>query len=309
MPNFYTARYDRVFRTIFINDKDNHLLEALLSQCLKKEVKIIKLLKTELSVNSTKERVKRLDLLIETDGQKINLELNTTFNDATRVRNFNYFTSFYSSNTKIGEIYDYKTNFIHLDLSYGMGINKPVIDEYCVYSNKTNDVYINNFKIMVINIDKIMKFWYDNDEKKIKEYDLIIMLDLFPDDLKDLQQISNNKSIIGEYKGKVCKLNEDLDFVAPISAEEDYIMLMNTERQMAIEEGHELGRKQGIEQGRQEGIKQGIKQGIEQGTINEQLKLFNNLRKAKVTKNQILVYLNIDENEYNMLLKKVTNEN
>ena len=127
---FFTAKYDRIFRSIFVNDDSYFLLEALLSKCLNKDVKIIKLLKTELGVNSSKERVKRLDLIAETNGQKINVELNTSFNNATRVRNFNYFTSFYSSNTMIGEVYDYKTDFIHLDLSYQMGTNAPLIDEY-----------------------------------------------------------------------------------------------------------------------------------------------------------------------------------
>ena len=54
---FFTAKYDRVFRSIFIDDNDHELLEGLLSTCLDTNIKIIKLLKTELSVNSNKERV------------------------------------------------------------------------------------------------------------------------------------------------------------------------------------------------------------------------------------------------------------
>ena len=112
---FYTAKNDRVFRSIFVNDNDHHLLEALLSVCLKKDVKIVRILKTELSVKDVKEKVKRLDLVMEAKGEKINLELNTNFQKPIKVRNLNYFSGFYSENTKIGETYDYKTMFIHID--------------------------------------------------------------------------------------------------------------------------------------------------------------------------------------------------
>ena len=305
MEKFFTSKYDRVFRSIFIDDDDHHLLEALLSKCLDKDVKIIKLLKTELGVNSTKERVKRLDLIVETNGEKINVELNTSFNNATRVRNFNYFTSFYSSNTQIGEIYDYKTDFIHLDLSYQMGTSAPLIDEYYVYSKKYDNKYVDNFKLIVFNMDKIMKFWYDNNEKMIKKYDLFMMLDLNKEELSSLRKISSNKVIINEYTKKVCKLNEDYDFLAPISAEQDYIMLMNTEKQMAVEEGHAEGYNIGVKEGVKEGIKEGIKQGIEQGTMQRNAEIIKNMQKSSLTKEQILEYLNIDEAEYNRIISNM----
>ena len=289
---FFTSRYDRIFRTIFVDDTDFHLLEALLSTCLDKDIKIIKILKTELSVSSSKERVKRLDLLVETNGEKINIELNTSFDDATKVRNFNYFTAFYSSNAKIGERYDYKTEFIHIDLSYHMGLNKPVFTDYYVCNKDGNDLYINNFKIIVINMDKIMKFWYDNDKKSIKKYDLIMMLDLQPNELNELKEISSNKDIIDEYKGKVCKLNEDLDFVAPISAEEDYIMLMNTQKQMAVEQGFAEGKEKGYIEGKEQGIEQ------------ERFQIIQNMQNANFTKEQILKCLDIDEDEYNRIIKE-----
>ena len=41
---FYTAKTDRVFKTIFVSDEDHHLMEALLSECLDGNVKIIKYL-------------------------------------------------------------------------------------------------------------------------------------------------------------------------------------------------------------------------------------------------------------------------
>ena len=84
-----------------------------------------------------------------------------------------------------------------------------------------------------------MKFWYDKDQEGIEKYKLLIMLDLLPNELTKLYKISQNE-LVKEYKGKVCKLNEDLDFIAPVSAEEDFIALMNTEKEYAVEQGNNL---------------------------------------------------------------------
>ena len=252
---FYTAKNDRVFRSIFVNDNDHHLLEALLSVCLKKDVKIVRILKTELSVKDVKEKVKRLDLVMEAKGEKINLELNTNFQKPIKVRNLNYFSGFYSENTKIGETYDYKTMFIHIDLSYGLGKNNPEEKTYTLNCPEYGDLYVENFKIVVFNMDRIMKFWYDKDQEGIEKYKLLIMLDLLPNELTKLYKISQNE-LVKEYKGKVCKLNEDLDFIAPVSAEEDFIALMNTEKEYAVEQGFEQGIEQGIEQGTKQGVEQ-----------------------------------------------------
>ncbi|MBR4231575.1 MAG: hypothetical protein IKR74_05450, partial [Bacilli bacterium] len=164
------------------------------------------------------------------------------------------------------------------------------------------DLYINNFKIIVINMDKIMKFWYDNDKKSIKKYDLIMMLDLQPNELNELKEISPNKDIIDEYKGKVCKLNEDLDFVAPISAEQDYIMLINTQKQMAVEQGFAEGKEKGYNEGKEQGYIEGKEQGIEQGIEQERFQIIQNMQNANFTKEQILKCLDIDEDEYNRII-------
>ena len=275
---FITAKNDRVFRSIFVDEEDHSLLEGLLSTCLQKEVKIIKILKTELSVKSVKERVKRLDLVVEAEGEKINVELNTSYGLITKVRNLNYFTAFYSENTTIGEEYDYKTNFIHLDLSYGMGKEKPIMDTYFITSNETKENYIDNFQIIVYNMDKIMEFWYDKDKKGIKKYELLIMLDLLPKELELLKRNGDNR-LVKEYEQKVKKLNEDLDFIAPLSAEEDYIALMNTEKKYLIEES--------MEQGFEKGIEQGVEQGMEQGSKKEKIEIAKKLLEEKVDINII----------------------
>ena len=147
-----TAKYDRIFKSIFVDDKDYTLMEALLSDCLGTKVRVIRYLPSELSVKRVKEKVKRLDVLIEADGKYINVEIDTSVDISRKVRNFNYFTAFYSSRTAIGEKYDVKTDFIQIDLAFGIGGNNPIIDNYYITSVESGKKYLDNFQIILVNI-------------------------------------------------------------------------------------------------------------------------------------------------------------
>jgi hypothetical protein len=159
-----------------------------------------------------------------------------------------------------------------------MNFSKPDIDEYYLYSKISDDLYVDNFKIITINMDKIMQYWFDNNLRMIKKYDLLIMLNLEPSDLDRLEMIGHNKELIKKYKEKVCKLNEDYDFLAPVSAERDYIMLLNTEKKLELEEANK------------------------QGKLENKLQVIKNMQKAKFTKEQILTSLGINEDEYNRII-------
>ena len=88
---YYTARYEKMFKAIFVSD-DKELIDALLSDCLGEEVHVIKFLNTELGVKKADERGKRLDCLVKAKDKYINIEINTNFGKVIKVRNFNYFT-------------------------------------------------------------------------------------------------------------------------------------------------------------------------------------------------------------------------
>ena len=152
-----TAKYDRIFKSIFVDTNDYSLMEALLSDCLETNVRIVRYLPSELSVKKVSEKVKRLDVLIEADGKYINVEIDTSVDVSKKVRNFNYFTAFYSGHTAIGDKYDIKTDFIHIDLAFGIGINNPIIDNYYITSEETAKKYLDNFRIILINMDRLKK--------------------------------------------------------------------------------------------------------------------------------------------------------
>ena len=64
---FYTAKYDRVFKTVLCDEDNPHLLQEFLSRILKKKVEIVEFLKNELPVRNVSERVKTVDVLVKAD--------------------------------------------------------------------------------------------------------------------------------------------------------------------------------------------------------------------------------------------------
>ena len=59
---------------------------------------------------------------MEVDGRKINVELNSSFDEVTRIRNLNYYFSFCSQYTIEKDAYDIESDFIHTSLNYKLQV-------------------------------------------------------------------------------------------------------------------------------------------------------------------------------------------
>ena len=237
---FYTAKYDRVFKAIFCDEDNKELLREFLSRTLKRKVEIIEFLRNELKVTSTMDKVKIVDVLVKVDDEYLHIELNSNSDRYLHSRNFIYFTNIYSRKIVRNEMYDYKTKFLHIDLTYGM--SKKIDDvSYYYLMDKNSRKYIENIEIIEFNMDKIMNYWYNLDNKKVNEYKHLIMLDL---DKTNLKKISKGDDFVEEFEKKVTDLNEQETFKSAMTYEEDQKLIQNTEKRIAYEEGT----KQGMEQ-------------------------------------------------------------
>ena len=103
-----------------------------------------------------------IDALVKVDNQYIHIELNSQNQAYLRNRNFSFFTGIYSKKTKAGEDYINLEDFIHIDLTYGLSQNLREREVYYMM-NERKEKYVENFKIIEYNMDKIMKFWYSLD--------------------------------------------------------------------------------------------------------------------------------------------------
>lgn len=259
MRKFYKGKVDRVFKSIFANEDDPSLLQEFLSRLLDKKIEIIHFLKNEQPIVSVNDKTKTVDLLVKIDNEYTHLEVNTSSNLLIRTRNFNYFTNIYSRKTTRGQIYDFKTKFLHIDLNYNMPINSDFKYSYFIQT-LNGDKYIDNFKIMVFNMDKYMKYWYTNDSENIDKYKHLIMLDLEENDLKKL---SIGDDFVKEFEDKITNLNNQETFQSFMSYEDDQRLLNNSYKAMAYEEGMEKGTKIGIKQNKIETAKNMLELDIE----------------------------------------------
>ena len=245
---FYGFNYDKMFKAIFVGEdkKRTDLLCELLSECLETKVdRIIKFIPIELNARR-KKRYKRVDLLLEAGKRKINLELNSTYNEEDKIRNMNYYFSFCSQYTIAGEKYDIESEFIHISLNYNVRKDTPLIKCYTIYDKSHEEELDPRFKYYEINVEKFAKLWYDNDIESVMKAPILTMIGI--KDEEELEKYSKkmNNAIIKESVDNLKRLNNDAAFVYGLTPEEDEMLVRNTRdelvRREALTEGEAEGK-------------------------------------------------------------------
>ena len=239
---FYTAKYDRVFKEIFLKEENEDLLKKLLKVALKevsiKEIK--KVLNIEKNSGNIHVRRKYVDVLLETDIGLVGIEINSSVKDYLHVRNLAYQCDTYAHYTETGEYYREDIYIIQINLTYGIKNDDEIMRVYEV-QDKNQKKFVENFQVIEYNMDKIMEYWYTKDEKKIKEYLYLILLDLGKE---ELEEVAKESLEVEKYMKDLEKVNEDPRFREFMTKEEDERKIRNTELYAAKEEGLLQGSKQ-----------------------------------------------------------------
>lgn len=204
---FYTCRFDRPFKEVFLNPKNKDLLKALLELVLEIKIDRIEIRSTELLSGNIEVKDKRVGALVYAGNKKIEIEINSENRDYVRPRNMAYLCNIYQSHTLRGEEYNEDTDIIQISFTYGLGEKKEAKREYKV-RDKEGKEYVKNFKIYEINMDYYKKIWYDKNEDEIEKNKYIVMLDL---DKEELEKMPKDK-IVDKYTTNVTIVNDDLEF-------------------------------------------------------------------------------------------------
>ena len=271
---FYNGKNDVVFKAVMTRNKK--ILKTLIETIIGEEVIIEKIKNSEKAVKNVRLRKKVVDLLVKAKDKYIHIELNVNNEKYYKVRNVSYIFDSYSNSVEKGKDYSEKIDFIGIDLTYGLK-DKNMMNEYRIMDKERRN-YVNNFKIIECNMDKIMDVWYSKDNKLIDKYKYLIMLGL---DRKDLKELSRRDDIVKEFNEEVEELNEDPVFVRRITPEQDQEFIENTIKYYAREEG--------LAEGREEGLKE--------GTLDTTIKIVKNMLNENIDVNIIskVTGLSIDE--------------
>ena len=249
MKKFYSCRYDKTFKEVFLNPKNEDLLKVLLEDILKVEIEIKKILPTELITGNNIIKSKRVDALILAINKKIEIEINASINEYVYIRNMAYICNIYSTNALVGDSYN---DIIQINLTWGLDYEESK-REFRI-SDKNGNVYVKNLLIMEINMEYYKKIWYSKDEKKIKENELLVMLDLNEGELKKMPK---SDKISEKYIESVTIVNNDPFFQEYMSHEEDQRKMQNS----LIREAEDTGYEKGIKLGEEKGLKLGEEKG------------------------------------------------
>ena len=238
MKKFYSCRYDKTFKEVFLNPKNEDLLKTLLEDILKVKIEIKKILPTELITGNNIIKSKRVDALILATNKKIEIEINASINEYVYIRNTAYICNIYSTNALVGDSYNQDIDIIQINLTWGLDYEESK-REFRI-SDKNGNVYIKNLLIIEINMEYYKKIWYSKDEKKIKENELLVMLDLNEGELKKMPK---SDKISEKYVESVTILNNDPFFQEYMSQEEDQRKMQNSLIREAEDSGYEKGKE------------------------------------------------------------------
>ena len=243
MDKWYSGKYDRAFKEVMLKESNRDLLTMLLEHILKIKINKIIVLNVEKIMGNIHIKGQRLDLNLETNIGKINVEVNSNYKKTTPSRNFSYFADLYSHDVSIGDTYNIIKEYIQINLSYGLNKDIIPIDIYKIL-NKDGKPFIDNFTIYNINMDYYKNLIKEKDTKKINDDIILVMLGQERDDLKKL---SKNNKVVSKYMKELDTVNEEPEFREYMSYEREQELLRNTERQLGKEEGFNEAKRQFID--------------------------------------------------------------
>ena len=250
---YYTCKYDRAFKEVFLKESNKDLLKGLLECVLKVNINDIVVKPNERNTENLQVKRKTYDALLNTDIGKIEIEVNANAEkEYVNPRNMSYLCDLYSHHTLKGDEYDENTMIIQINFSYGLGKNKKSIRKYYI-QDMDKVKYVKNFKIIELNMDYFLEIWYSKDRKRIKDNEYLVMLGLDKDELEELSLKSKD---VKKYMEELNKINKDPEFREYMSWEEDQRKIFNSEMSYARREGHRQGLEEGIKEGRKEGIRE-----------------------------------------------------
>ena len=243
---FIKASNDGIFKTLFGDENNRDILEKLLEETLKIKVKVQELLMQDVPKESIEEKDKTLDVLVLSNGEKINIELNIGTYEGLYNRNACYIFSKYVGSVKPGGSYKEMDNFIQINLTSGLLKSKPVVSKYELIDIKSKERFIKNLEIYEYNLDRIKELCYNEGKK---EYKILASLMC---DKDELHEICKGDKVLEKLESEVVRMNEDdqirENLLAIENAKRVHTTLMQNAKEEGLVEGHASGLAEGIKQ-------------------------------------------------------------
>ena len=297
MDEFYLACNDKCFKCIFQNPQNQYLLGLLIESVTGYKYSNMNYSNVEKNVNVYIKR-KYLDMNLDSKDAIVNIEMNRFNRNYIRPRNTSFICDCYSNNVLTNGKYTEDKDVIQINFSYGIKGNVP-IKKYMILNTNRNDQKprVKNFKIYEVNMDYIMKYWYNRNKQdvnlKIIEYRYFIMLSLNLNELEELYEITQDERI-RDFMKELERVNTLPEFRQFITEEQDKEFILNTVRhegeKIGEARGQRIGEARGQRIGEARGQRIGEARGEKKGALKSKLETARNMLKDKVNINTISKY-------------------
>lgn len=250
--------FDYVFCNIFNNPDNMIILENFLSCYLEVPLKKIRgqveILSRNLIIENKKEANKQIDLLVDIEGEKVNIELQNKRSEGIINRNVVFACKVHARGLKLKTSNGKKDSYSKytaikrtLQINLMRGKNTKKIKESYFLTNEEGEILTKKFQIDLVNMEKAREICYTKEETKLARWCTVIMATTKEEFEKALGEDLMEKEARDLLEEKVEQYSRDEEVIEMYS---EYSRA-ELERESVLEEAIEKATKQGIEKGAQ----------------------------------------------------------
>ncbi len=221
---------DKVFKAVFSTEKGKILLRILLKDILGKDINNITFLNKEIPVIKATQKVETLDLLIDNEDTRIDIEVNSCLDQAVIFRNLLYFFNITNQDQDGGNLYKTNKVYILINLTRELSESLGIINEVKLKLGKKK--YCKNIEIYEVNLDKAKKLCENGDKR-----DFIRHIGALSMTREELKKFKEDDKFMKDIDKELERLK-----AAGYVVEDDTAKLLRTVQ----EENLEIGEKRGI---------------------------------------------------------------
>lgn len=188
--------YDKVFKLTFGDVHHLERINLVLSTILKKDVKVINLLNTELIGDNRVNKKNTVDLVCELDNEYVSIEVNTSFGQTVIDRNLSFLFRLESKGLHPNDSYKDISKYYQINLNT-VDFDNEHFNTCHIKSDNSGQKYSDIIEIININVVYYAKLCYTIDEEKLTDEDKVLGI-IGTDKKSVIDKIVSNDQVLKE---------------------------------------------------------------------------------------------------------------
>ena len=224
----------------------------------------------------------------------VNIEVNTSLNKSTLIKNIQYIYRLILSQERIGEELN-SVNVIQVNIDlYSRKFMGGIINVYNLKNNLNGGIHPEAFTIIHIGLDKLFENPYNED---IDDWTRRFLNMLVSIDVKYTEELAGDYEDLKEVAKIMKEYSEDTSNLIYYNKKAMEESMRKTDLKFAKEEGISEGYTEGHAEGFNEGHTKGITEGINQGEIKKSLEIVKEMLKNNIKVDTIVKCTKLSKEE------------